>query len=207
MKKKSHKRMQMGGMAKMDDAAGRAMMKDLRGSRGAPMPMKSMTPKDRASMMQGLIGGRGGPRPGERGSPVNKGDMVQTMPVKPPVKKPMPGTVAKIGDMNAIGVGPVSTTTLPVARSGALSGLSSGGSSPVAMSQSQPILGGVAAAPGGTKSSLMAGMGMKKGGAVKGKKMRGGGLARKGVGMALAKGGMVKANGCAKRGKTRGKMV
>lgn len=37
--------------------------------------------------------------------------------------------------------------------------------------------------------------------------MRGGGLARKGVGMALAKGGMVKANGCAKRGKTRGKMV
>ena len=37
--------------------------------------------------------------------------------------------------------------------------------------------------------------------------MRGGGLARKGVGMALAKGGMVKANGCAKRGKTRGKMM
>ena len=37
--------------------------------------------------------------------------------------------------------------------------------------------------------------------------MRGGGLAKKGVGQAMAKGGMVKANGCAKRGKTRGKMV
>lgn len=39
------------------------------------------------------------------------------------------------------------------------------------------------------------------------KPMRGGGLARKGVGQALAKGGLVKANGCAKRGKTRGKMI
>lgn len=37
--------------------------------------------------------------------------------------------------------------------------------------------------------------------------MRGGGLARKGVGMALAKGGLVKANGCAQRGKTKGKMT
>ena len=37
--------------------------------------------------------------------------------------------------------------------------------------------------------------------------MRGGGLARKGVGQALAKGGLVKANGCAQRGKTRGKIV
>lgn len=48
----------------------------------------------------------------------------------------------------------------------------------------------------------------RKGGAVKGKKMRGGGLARKGVGMALAKGGLAKrAGGCAKRGVGRGKMV
>jgi hypothetical protein len=37
--------------------------------------------------------------------------------------------------------------------------------------------------------------------------MRGGGLARKGVGMAMAKGGMVRGSGCAKRGKTKGKMV
>jgi hypothetical protein len=37
--------------------------------------------------------------------------------------------------------------------------------------------------------------------------MKGGGLARKGVGMALAKGGLVKANGCAQRGKTKGKMI
>ena len=33
--------------------------------------------------------------------------------------------------------------------------------------------------------------------------MRGGGMAQKG----MAKGGLVKANGCAQRGKTRGKMV
>ena len=37
--------------------------------------------------------------------------------------------------------------------------------------------------------------------------MKGGGLARKGVGMALAKGGLVKANGCAQRGKTKGRMM
>lgn len=37
--------------------------------------------------------------------------------------------------------------------------------------------------------------------------MKGGGLALKGVGMALAKGGLVNANGCAARGKTKGRMV
>lgn len=38
--------------------------------------------------------------------------------------------------------------------------------------------------------------------------MRGGGLARKGVGMALAKGGLARrAGGCAKRGVGKGKMV
>lgn len=37
--------------------------------------------------------------------------------------------------------------------------------------------------------------------------MKGGGLARKGVGQALAKGGLVKANGCAQRGKTKGRMM
>jgi len=41
----------------------------------------------------------------------------------------------------------------------------------------------------------------------KGYGMKGGGLARKGVGMALAKGGLVKANGCAQRGKSKGKIV
>ncbi len=37
--------------------------------------------------------------------------------------------------------------------------------------------------------------------------MKGGGLARKGVGQALKSGGMVKACGVAKRGKTKGKIV
>lgn len=42
---------------------------------------------------------------------------------------------------------------------------------------------------------------------MKKKVMKGGGLARKGVGQALKAGGMVKACGVAKRGKTKGKMV
>jgi len=54
--------------------------------------------------------------------------------------------------------------------------------------------------PGQIRDRLMGMMGRKAG-------MKGGGLARKGVGMALAKGGLVKANGCAQRGKSKGKMV
>jgi hypothetical protein len=46
---------------------------------------------------------------------------------------------------------------------------------------------------------------MKKMMIAKTKKMRGGGLARKGVGMALAKGGMVRGAGCAKRGVKKAK--
>jgi hypothetical protein len=167
MKKKPHKRMQMGGMAKMDDAAGRAMMKGLRGSRVASMPMKPMPSKGGTSMMQGLIGGRG--------VPATKGDMVGSMPVAPPSSKPtvaMPMTSSQTGSV--AGVAPTTSRVI------------GGGSAPGGMMQRQV---------------------MRKGGKVQGKKMRGGGLARKGVGMALAKGGMVKANGCAKRGKTRGKMV
>lgn len=39
------------------------------------------------------------------------------------------------------------------------------------------------------------------------KKMRGGGLARKGVGMALASGGLVKGAGCAQRGVKKARNV
>lgn len=235
MKKKPHKRMNRGGGAKTYSATpsrpmpGRSVRGDLmggsmgsgmggasrmrnniskriasapqpqpkpvdmdRGSLRAPMPMASMSPKGGISEMQGIIGGRG--------APVDKGDTVSTMPASPPMKGPMP----------------VSTTKLPMALSGVLPGISGGGPSPMARSQSQKIIAGGAADPGGReyfgRGGPMAGgvgaaLGMKKGGAVKSKKMRGGGLARKGVGMALAKGGMVKANGCAQRGKTRGKMV
>jgi hypothetical protein len=64
------------------------------------------------------------------------------------------------------------------------------------------------ARPAAPVASEAAAPAFRKGGAVKGKKMRGGGLARKGVGMALAKGGLAKrAGGCAKRGVGRGKMV
>lgn len=57
-----------------------------------------------------------------------------------------------------------------------------------------PKMGGV------IRDKIMDKIGMKR-------TMKGGGLARKGVGMALAKGGLVKANGCAQRGKSKGKMV
>jgi hypothetical protein len=53
---------------------------------------------------------------------------------------------------------------------------------------------------GMVRNRIMDKLGMKR-------TMKGGGLARKGVGMALAKGGFVKANGCAQRGKSKGKMV
>jgi len=70
--------------------------------------------------------------------------------------------------------------------------------------QQAPITRGAAAADRmGVMGSPM--KTMKKGGAVKSKKMRGGGLARKGVGMALAKGGMVRGAGCAKRGVKKAK--
>lgn len=59
-----------------------------------------------------------------------------------------------------------------------------------------------------TQTTLGGSLGLKKGGAVKSKAMRGGGLARKGVGMALAKGGLARrAGGCAQRGVGRGKIT
>jgi hypothetical protein len=66
--------------------------------------------------------------------------------------------------------------------------------------------------PGQIRDRLMgmmgrAGKGTEYPGMPKKRGMKGGGLARKGVGMALAKGGLVKANGCAQRGKSKGKMV
>lgn len=63
--------------------------------------------------------------------------------------------------------------------------------------------------PGTVTQTILGGsLGLKKGGAVKSKAMRGGGLARKGVGMALAKGGLARrAGGCAKRGVGRGKIM
>lgn len=75
-----------------------------------------------------------------------------------------------------------------------------------------PGMGGVSnmAYPMGGAQGLGSSIGMKRGGVVKskGKVMRGGGLARKGVGQALAKGGLAKrAGGCASRGVGRGKIV
>ena len=122
--------------------------------------------------------------------------------------------------------------SVPMGRGGAMPSMEAqpvrlpgrGGAMPSAISRgiasgAQPMglsgsIGGATGyqAGGGMTSdadSVPMGRGFRKGGAVKAKKnMRGGGLARKGVGMALAKGGLAKrAGGCAKRGVGRGKMV
>jgi hypothetical protein len=93
------------------------------------------------------------------------------------------------------GASVVKTQQAPITRGAAAADRSAS-----AMNMQQaPITRGAAAADRmGVMGSPM--KTMKKGGAVKSKKMRGGGLARKGVGMALAKGGMVRGAGCAKRG-------
>lgn len=61
-----------------------------------------------------------------------------------------------------------------------------------------------AVAPVMAPKPAMRGGGLAKKGV--GMALRGGGLAKRGVGQALNKGGLVNANGAAKRGKTRGKM-
>lgn len=58
-----------------------------------------------------------------------------------------------------------------------------------------------------TQSGAMAALGQMPSSQNALRAMRGGGLARKGVGQALAAGGAVRACGVAKRGKTKGKMV
>jgi hypothetical protein len=90
-------------------------------------------------------------------------------------------------------------------------GIIASGAQPMGLSGSIGGATGYQAGGGMTSDadSVPMGRGFRKGGAVKAKKnMRGGGLARKGVGMALAKGGLAKrAGGCAKRGVGRGKIV
>jgi hypothetical protein len=63
--------------------------------------------------------------------------------------------------------------------------------------------GGLGTIGGAMPSRTAGGLGM----VMPQRMMRGGGLARKGVGQALAAGGAVRACGVAKRGKTKGKMV
>ena len=86
--------------------------------------------------------------------------------------------------------------------------------SPVAsIGRGRPVMGRpVMARPGVSAGEVMPLRRAMRGGGLArkgvGMALRGGGLARKGVGMALAKGGLAKrAGGCAKRGVGRGKMV
>lgn len=73
----------------------------------------------------------------------------------------------------------------------------------------QPVRGGGGVPVQGPMGRPLYGKGSERPGMPKKRKdgMKGGGLARKGVGVALARGGLVKANGCATRGKTKGKIV
>lgn len=182
--KKSHKRMMDGGMATMTGM-----------SRGAEPPRKIVLPprpprgpySERGETGAGYSDAGMAARP-PRTNPIGRGDMpVPTNPIG------RPGLLAGKGSEAPGMMKPMS----PGAYGGAVRGGSEG---PAVQSG---VMGALRGAAG-----LGSAMGMKKGGAVKGKKMRGGGLARKGVGMALAKGGLAKrAGGCAKRGVGRGKMT
>jgi hypothetical protein len=206
MKKKSHKRMQMGGMAKMDDAAGRAMMKDLRGSRGAPMVAKTMSPQEGSAMIRNARGGRGG-----RGAMMS--DIIgQKAPREAMMAEPVQRDYQAL-ESNIMKTAPASRGEALAAELNKNAAMMA--AQPKVAAPSATMIGSpatpIADGRGALASTLSLNKGvpaMKKGGVVKSKKMRGGGLARKGVGMALAKGGLAKrAGGCAKRGVGRGKMV
>ena len=150
---------------------------------GGPRP-KGYGPNDGGMRPKGYGPNDGGPRPmGPRITPVNVTGM--------PVFGPKTGIRPADGKPNTLGPrGPMPSTNVSYMPPRGPMG---------------PLPGTVGSAIGTpfTKPSFF-----KKGGAVKSKAMRGGGLARKGVGMALAKGGLARrAGGCAKRGVGRGKIT
>ena len=177
-------------------------------------------PKKKKKMKRMMDGGMAnammqrGTQPNERG-PIKGAPDYTTMPIRGPGGRVRGGGGVPVQGPGGVVVPPLrdSTTNLPAA---------------IAQRRSVPGPGGVVVPPmrpegkkipGQIRDRLMGMMGqagkgaeypgMPKMGGMMARKagMKGGGLARKGVGMALAKGGLVKANGCAKRGKTKGRMV
>ena len=202
MKKKSHKRMMDGGMAGVKDR----MLRGQKAMRGKPAPMGRRMPSKPTNSAVDMAPNqikRPMPMPSK---PTNSAvDMAPNqikrpmpMPVAPPPRTPpvaMPMTSSQTGSVSD--VAPVSSRAI------------GGGIAPGKMMQPKikDIDFPIDARDQASLSDVLQPT-MRKGGKVQGKKMRGGGLARKGVGMALAKGGLAKrAGGCAKRGVGRGKMV
>jgi hypothetical protein len=139
------------------------------------------------------------------------GGMPASLDQRPGMYRPV-GRPGRGGAMPSMEAQPVRLPGRGGAMPSAISrGIIASGAQPMGLSGSIGGATGYQAGGGMTSDadSVPMGRGFRKGGAVKAKKnMRGGGLARKGVGMALAKGGLAKrAGGCAKRGVGRGKMV
>jgi len=202
--RKSHKRMQDGGIASFGGIP--ASLGIIGGAMGRPIRGGGMT-----SDIGSVPMGRGGAMPS-----------MEAQPVRLPARgRGASGLQKEIGGMGRPGRGGAmpSMEAQPVrlpGRGGAMpsaisQGIIASGAQPMGLSGSIGGATGYQAGGGMTSDadSVPMGRGFRKGGAVKAKKnMRGGGLARKGVGMALAKGGLAKrAGGCAKRGVGRGKMV
>lgn len=213
--RKSHKRMQDGGIASYGSASNLKpgmqalassdayMRRPGRGNEGMYRPIGRSGRGGSFSDIQGIIGGamglpiRGGAMTSDVNSvPMNRGGaMGRPGRGNEGMYRPIgrPGRGGAMGIQTGGGMTSDANST-PMGRGGSIGGAT-----------------GYQAGGGMTSDadSVPMGRGFRKGGAVKAKKnMRGGGLARKGVGMALAKGGLAKrAGGCAKRGVGRGKMV
>lgn len=169
-------------------------------------------PKKKKKMKRMMDGGMAnammqrGTQPNERG-PIKGVPDYTTMPIRGPGDRIRGGGGVPVQGPGGVVVPPLrdSTTGLPAA-------IAQRRSVPPMRPEGKKI-------PGQIRDRLMGMMGragkgteypgMPKMGGMMARKagMKGGGLARKGVGMALAKGGLVKANGCAQRGKSKGKMV
>jgi hypothetical protein len=149
-------------------------------------------PKKNKKMKRMMDGGMTRAAPYGRG----KGPMSDALSNAMPVRSPGMGG----------GMGAPDYTTMPIRGGGGVPVQGPGG---VVVPPMRPEGKKI---PGQIRDRLMgmmgrAGKGTEYPGMPKKRGMKGGGLARKGVGMALAKGGLVKANGCAQRGKSKGKMV
>ena len=235
MKKKSHKRMMGGGMAAMG-----ATSPGTRVARPLPVGATKQPPRKIVAP----------PRPPRGGAPVGSGYKPGPISAKPaptpaaPVASaptPAPATPAyPVASAPTVTAPAASPVVAPATDSTAIGSTflpsDASGMKPFPTLDPRNVKPALLGGEGLSTYSAPEGMGkdlqgnvytppeatMKKGGAVKGKKMRGGGLARKGVGMALrggglarkgvgmalAKGGLAKrAGGCATRGYGRGKMV
>lgn len=152
--------------------------------------------KGQAARNAAIIGNSTGSTPVETPSPIGRGRLEPATPAGVAGKAYLESLGNPLTDQQTPQKDMDRVSSVLSKGGGSLSGLQQGGGA------------GLISGPATPSSGMMQRQVMRKGGKVQGKKMRGGGLARKGVGMALAAGGLAKrAGGCAKRGIGRGKMV